>query len=126
MKYERKIWNSETEVDDLRQIQIGLVPLPNDNPWNPYKFIMKTAQYMSLGIVPVGTPMASNPEVIRHGENGFLAASDSDWTDAVSTLINDEELRLSMSRVAARDATEKYSLQANARKIIAAFRSVEN
>lgn len=54
--YKAKFWSAETEVDDLRRMQIGLVPLPDDNPWNPYKFIMKTAQYMSLGIVPVGTP----------------------------------------------------------------------
>ena len=126
VRYEGRKWNGETEVGDLRRMHIGLVPLPADNPWNPYKFIMKTAQYMSLGIVPVGTPMASNPEVIRHGENGFLAASDSEWVEALSTLINDGDLRSRMSRRAARDAAEKYSLQANAAKIVAAFRSVVN
>ena len=126
VRYEGRKWNGETEVADLRRMHIGLVPLPADNPWNPYKFIMKTAQYMSLGIVPVGTPMASNPEVIRHGENGFLAASDSEWVEALSTLINDGDLRSRMSRRAARDAAEKYSLQANAAKIVAAFRSVVN
>ena len=124
VKHTARKWNAETEVDDLRQIQIGLVPLPDDNPWNPYKFIMKTAQYMALGLVPVGTPMASNTEVIRHGENGFLASSESEWIDHVSKLIEDRELRISLSRTAARDASEKYSLQANAEKIIAAFRSV--
>ena len=124
VRHEAKRWNSETEVEDLRRIQIGLVPLPDDNPWNPYKFIMKTAQYMSLGIVPVGTPMASNTEVIRHGENGFLAGTDREWKDAISTLIHDEKLRCAMSGQAAKDAAEKYSLQANAGKIVAAFRSV--
>jgi glycosyltransferase involved in cell wall biosynthesis len=123
VRHEAKKWSSETEVDDLRRMQIGLVPLPDDNPWNPYKFIMKTAQYMSLGIVPVGTPMASNTEVIRHGENGFLARSQREWVDAMTTLIRDDDLRLSMSRQAARDAAEKYSLQANAEKIVAAFES---
>jgi glycosyltransferase involved in cell wall biosynthesis len=121
--YHAKRWNSRTEVDDLRQIQIGLVPLPDDNPWNPYKFIMKTSQYMALGIVPIGTPMASNTEVIRHGENGFLAGSESEWVDAIATLIRDDELRRSMSRQAASDAANKYSLQANAGKIVAAFES---
>jgi glycosyltransferase involved in cell wall biosynthesis len=116
-------WNGETEVDDLRRIQIGLAPLPDDNPWNPYKFIMKTAQYMSLGIVPVGTPMASNTEVIRHGENGFLASTDDEWVEYISTLAHDSELRRSMSREAALDASSKYSLQANSEKIVSAFRS---
>jgi glycosyltransferase involved in cell wall biosynthesis len=123
VRHEAKKWVSETEVDDLRRIQVGLVPLPAENPWNPYKFIMKTAQYMSLGIVPVGTPMASNNEVIRHGENGFLAGTEDEWIEAITTLVNDDDLRCSMSREAARDAAEKYSLQANAGKIVEAFKS---
>jgi glycosyltransferase involved in cell wall biosynthesis len=124
VNYRGRRWNEATEVDDLRRIQIGLVPLP-DHPWNPYKFIMKTAQYMALGIVPVGTPMASNTEVIRHGENGFLASTDDEWIEYLSCVIGDSELRKNMSRQAADDAIAKYSLQANAEKIIEAFRSVE-
>ena len=123
VKYHAQKWDGATEVDDLRHMQIGLVPLPDDNPWNPYKFIMKTAQYMSLGIVPVGTPMASNLEVIRHGENGFLAGNDDEWIEQISTLVRDADLRKKMSHEAARDASAKYSLQTNADKIVSAFRS---
>lgn len=123
VKYRASRWNGDTEVDDLRKMQIGLVPLPDNNPWNPYKFIMKTAQYMSLGIVPVGTPMASNTEVIRHGENGFLASTDEEWTDYLTLLATDADLRYKMSAAAAGDALEKYSLAANSTKIIEAFRA---
>ncbi|QQS39771.1 MAG: glycosyltransferase family 4 protein [Acidobacteriota bacterium] len=122
VQYTAKEWKAETEVEDLRKMQIGLVPLP-DRPWNRYKFIMKTAQYMALGIVPVGTPMASNTEVIRHGENGFLAATDAEWVEYLSLLSTDNELRERLSEVAARDAVSKYSLQANAPKIVEAFRA---
>ncbi|NOT47179.1 MAG: glycosyltransferase family 4 protein [Acidobacteria bacterium] len=115
-------WSESTEVEDLRRMQVGLVPLP-DSPWNRFKFIMKTAQYMSLGIVPVGTPMASNTEVIRHGENGFLADTDEEWVKYVMMLVNDHELRTKMSETAARDAVAHYSLKANAPKVIEAFRS---
>ncbi len=123
VKYEASTWNANTEVDDLRKIQIGLVPLPN-NGWNPLKFIMKTAQYMSLGIVPVGTPLASNVEVIRHGENGFLAANDNEWEEYLRILLNEKELLKRFSKVAAKDAEEKYSLRANMPKVLDAFRSV--
>lgn len=116
-------WNAETEVEDLRKIQVGLVPLPSDNPWNPYKFIMKTAQYMALGIVPVGTPMASNPEVIRHGENGFLAGNEADWKEYISALVADTALRERLSTAAVADAQANYSLEANAGKIVEAFRA---
>ncbi len=122
VKYSAQKWNGETEVEDLRKIQIGLVPLP-ENSWNGYKFIMKTAQYMALGIVPVGTPMASNTEVIKHGENGFLAATDAEWVEYLTILAEDSNLRNAMSRQAAQDAQENYSLEANAPKVIEAFRA---
>lgn len=122
VNYTAQKWNGATEVEDLRRIQVGLVPLP-ENSWNGFKFIMKTAQYMALGIVPVGTPIASNPEVIRHGENGFLAETDAEWIEYLTTLIKDDKLRNRMSAAAAHDAREKYSLEANAPKIIEAFRA---
>ena len=122
VKYSAQKWSGETEVEDLRRIQIGLVPLP-ENSWNRYKFIMKTAQYMALGIVPVGTPMASNTEVIKHGENGFLAANDNEWVEYLTLLAEDAKLRNKMSAQAAQDAQENYSLEANAPKVIEAFRA---
>lgn len=122
VRYTAQKWDGATEVEDLRRIQVGLVPLP-DFSWNKHKFIMKTAQYMALGIVPVGTPMASNPEVIKHGENGFLAANDDEWIEHLTTLVKDDKMRNEMSAKAAEDAREKYSLEANAPKIIEAFQA---
>ncbi len=120
--YTAQKWSAETEVEDLRKMQIGLVPLP-DVSWNKHKFIMKTAQYMALGIVPVGTPMASNTEVIRHGENGFLAETDDDWVKYLTILVEDDKLRNQMSVTAVKDAQTKYNLEANTPKIIEAFRA---
>ncbi len=124
IKYTAQNWLAETEVDDLRKMQVGLVPLPA-NEWNRYKFIMKTPQYMALGIVPVGTPLASNPEVIRHGENGFLADTDEEWIEYLELLVHDHSLRNRMSAEAAKDAKAKYSLAANTPKVIKAFRSAK-
>ena len=125
VKYTAQKWNGDTEVEDLRKMQVGLVPLPQ-NSWNPYKFIMKTAQYLALGIVPVGTPMASNPEVISHGVNGFLASTDAEWLEYLMLLVKDHKLRNEMSKRGAIEAREKYNLEANRTKIIDAFRSALN
>jgi len=122
VSYSTQKWNGSTEVDDLRRLQIGLVPLA-DLVWNPYKFIMKTAQYMALGIVPVGTPIASNPEVIQHGENGFLAESNEDWVRYIQLLIDDKELRMKLSSQAAKDAEANYSLRSQTSKVVEAFRA---
>ena len=120
VKYTAQKWKLETEVEDLRKMQVGLIPLA-DIDWNDYKFIMKSAQYMALGIIPIGTPKASNPEVIRHGENGFLATSPDEWVKYVRILADEAKLRSKMSAQAAQDAKEKYSLQAYTSQIIEIF-----
>lgn len=123
VKYTAQKWSAETEVADLRRMQIGMIPIPRTHAWNKYKFYMKSAQYMALGIVPVGTPVGSNPEAIRHGENGFLADTDDEWVEYISLLVRDRDLLNRLSAQAAQDAQEKYSLKANAPKVIEAFRA---
>lgn len=122
VRYTAQQWRAETEVEDLRKMQIGLVPLPV-NEWNKRKFYMKSAQYMALGIPPVCTPLGSNPEVIEHGVTGFLANTTGEWVDYLERLIRDPALRLEMSHNAARVAQEKYSLEGNEAKIVEAFRA---
>lgn len=120
--HEARRWNAETEVQDLREFDIGLVPLPLTD-WTPHKFYLKLVQYTALGIPAVATPLGSNPIVIRDGENGFLADTDQDWVQALERLIEDHALRERMGKQAAQDAHRKYTLQANADKIVAALRS---
>lgn len=123
--YTAQKWSADTEVDDLRKMQIGMVPLPV-NEWNKRKFYMKTAQYMALGIPPVATPLGSNPEVIEHGVTGFLANSEEEWIECLQRLIENHELRWSMSLKAVEAAKERYSLEGNTKKIIEAFRGALN
>lgn len=122
VRFTAQAWRAETEVEDLRTLQIGMVPLPL-NEWNKRKFYLKVAQYMALGIPPVCTPLGSNPEVIEHGVTGFLADTQDEWITYLEQLITDPALRLQMSTQAARVAREKYSLVANAERIVAAFRA---
>ena len=123
--YVAQKWSAETEVADLRKMQVGMVPLPL-NEWNKRKFYMKTAQYMALGIPTVATPLGSNPEVVEHGVTGFLADSEEEWIKYLSLLIKDHELRLRMAHAAATAAQKKYSLEGNTEKIIEAFQAAMN
>ena len=125
VRYEAQKWSAETEVEDLRKMQVGMVPLPV-NEWNKRKFYMKTAQYMALGIPTVATPLGSNLEVVQHGVTGFLADSEAEWVEYLGRLIGDYELRRRMSYAAAEAAREKYSLEGNTKKIIQAFQAALN
>lgn len=123
LDFTSQTWSADTEVEDLRQLDVGLVPLP-ENEWNKRKFLMKIAQYMALGIPPVSTPMGSAPFDIEHGVNGFLAATDEEWVRYLEILVRDDELRIDMSGHAAATARTRFSLEANEAKIVGAFRSV--
>jgi L-malate glycosyltransferase len=118
-------WCAETEVEDLRRLDVGLVPVPLTR-WTPHKFFLKLVQYMALGIPPVATPLGSNATVIADGETGFLARDNGEWRRAVGRLVGDTELRERVGKRAAEVAHERYTLQANAEKIVAAFRSVRS
>jgi glycosyltransferase involved in cell wall biosynthesis len=115
-------WRAETEIDDLRALDVGLLPVP-PSPWEPNKFYLKLIQYMALGIVPVASPAGDNARVIEHGVHGFLVESPREWIDTVDRLIADPALRARIGRAAAARAAERYTLQANAERIVGAFRS---
>ena len=115
-------WRAETEVQELRKLDVGLLPVPL-TPWTPHKFYLKLVQYMALGVPPVATPLGSNPIVIDDGRTGFLADSEDAWVTAVERLLDNAELRDEIGERAAQTAHERYTLQANAEKIVAAFRS---
>ncbi len=66
VRFAAQPWRAESEVDDLRRLDVGLLPLPL-TPWTPHKFYLKLVQYMALGIPPVATPLGANTTVIAEG-----------------------------------------------------------
>ena len=116
-------WRAETAVEDQRRFDIGLLPV-RTTAWAPHKFYVKLVQYMALGIPPVATPVGANGKVISDGRTGFLASNDAEWSAALERLVDSEDLRERTGKLAADVARDHYTLQANAERIVAAFRSV--
>lgn len=104
-------WRKETELDDLRTMDIGIMPLPDDE-WARGKCGLKGLQYMALGIPTLMSPVGVNSTIIRDGEDGQLATTTEDWVGKISRLIEDADLRQRMGRAARRTVEERYSLRA--------------
>jgi len=68
------------------------MPLPDDE-WSKGKCGLKGLVYMSIGIPSVMSPVGVNTQIIRHGENGFLAGTEAEWFEILSLLIESPELR---------------------------------
>jgi glycosyltransferase involved in cell wall biosynthesis len=122
---EFKPWNKETEIEDLSHFDIGIMPLPNDE-WAKGKCGFKGLQYMALEIPTVMSPVGVNTEIIQDGENGFLAATEDEWIQKLSLLIESPELREKLGKAGRKTVVEKYSVEANKQKYLDAFNSVLN
>ena len=103
-------WNEEKEVEQLLELDIGVMPLFMDE-WSKGKCSMKGIQYMGLGIATVMSNIGANKVVIQNGKNGFLADAAKDWVACLSNLIENENLRNEFGVEARNTIVEKYSIQ---------------
>ena len=118
-------WSRDTEIEDLSVIDIGIMPLP-DEEWEKGKCGFKGLQYMALGKPTVMSPVGVNTEIIQDGENGFLASSESEWIDKLSQLIESKVLREKLGTAGRTSVLKKYSVEANKQKYLNLIRSVLN
>lgn len=113
-------WSEQTEVSDLQEGDVGLLPL-NDLEWNNWKFFFKTIQYMAVGIPVVARRMGSNSEVIQDGVNGFLVETMNEWYEKLDLLVSNPELRIKMGEAARQTVLENYSLKTQMPRVVKVF-----
>ncbi len=101
-------WIRETEVEDLSAIDIGIMPLPDDD-WSKGKCGFKGLQYMALEKPAVMSPVGVNNEIITHGKNGFLADSPEEWEHVLSQLIENADLRKKIGKAGRKTVEDRYS-----------------
>ena len=116
-------WRSETELDDLREIDIGLMPLP-DEDWSRGKCGLKALQYMALGIPTICSPVGVNSTIIKDGENGFLADGIAEWVEKIKLFVHSPALRRKIGMAGRKTVEDDYSASVIAPKVLDIFRLV--
>jgi len=116
-------WSESTEVDFLKQFDIGIMPLP-DEPWARGKCGFKLIQYMACGLPVVASPVGVNTEIVEHGVNGYLASSTEEWSRALQALSRDPELRHRMGAKGRQKVESSFSLQVMAPRLISSLASI--
>jgi glycosyltransferase involved in cell wall biosynthesis len=104
-----KAWSLEEEVEDLRNFDIGLMPMPDD-PWTRGKGGYKLLQYMAVALPVITSPVGINRQIVDHGENGFWAETAEQWQEKIEHLVADAELRRHMGRAGRKKMERVYSL----------------
>ena len=105
-----KQWSYDNEAKDIRNLDIGIMPLVDDE-WAKGKCGLKLLQYMACGVPVVASPVGVNREIINDGENGFLAATDEEWFKNLSLLACNEALRRRLGQKGRETVEKHYSLR---------------
>jgi glycosyltransferase involved in cell wall biosynthesis len=111
-------WRASSEVDDLRPVDVGLMPLPDDE-WSRGKCGTKALQYMALGIPPVVSPVGAGAAIVRDGVNGYHARDEEEWVEKILRLLRDPVLRQRLGAEARRTVVERYSAHVQAPRMAA-------
>jgi glycosyltransferase involved in cell wall biosynthesis len=113
-------WNKETEIDDLMNINFGLMPLPDDE-WSKGKCGFKALQYMALGMPALVSPVGVNSEIVTNGVDGYICETNEDWEKHIRILLADATLRTIMGEKARKKIIEKYSVLSNTQNFLSLF-----
>ncbi|MEW6263014.1 MAG: glycosyltransferase [Thermodesulfobacteriota bacterium] len=118
-------WELAREYDYFSLFDIGLMPLLNIE-FSKGKCAFKLIQYMAAGVPVAASAVGANLEVVRDGENGFLAASTEEWVSKLRRLLTDEELRAEFSRQGRETIVGRYSLSSQLGPYAAIIRGVSH
>lgn len=118
-------WRKNSELVDLCSIDIGIMPLPDDE-WAEGKCGLKGLQYMALGIPTIMSSVGVNKEIIQDGVNGFLAKDDLEWEKKLELLINSKDLRKKIGQNGRKTVEDKYSVKAWQNKYLEHFNNLIN
>src|SRR5690606_9749250 len=112
-------WNKKTEIEDLLEMDIGIMPL-YDTDWERGKCGFKALQYMALEIPAVVSAVGVNTEIVEDRVNGFICEPISEtnpdqypkWERGLLELLKSEELRVQLGESGKRRVEARYSVEA--------------
>lgn len=108
-------WSLETEIAALYTIDIGLMPLI-DNEESKGKGAFKLIQYMGLGIVSVASAITINKEIIDHGRNSILVDKEEDWVSILTSIVSGEINLKSLGERARNTIDDGFTFNSNSEK----------
>ena len=116
-------WAEATEVQSIRSCDIGIMPLL-DTPWEAGKCGYKLIQYMACGLPVVGSDIGVNPDIVPHGQCGYLASTPQQWLAALTSLLQDPALRQRLGQAGRNRVEQHYCIQQTGPRLAELIRSV--
>jgi glycosyltransferase involved in cell wall biosynthesis len=105
-------YDLSSEIDDLLKIDIGLMPLENDDI-SKGKCGFKLIQYMGLGIPGIASAITVNKEIVHDGINGWLVHDIEDWETILLKALNNISSIAVLGENARNTIKDNYSFISN-------------
>jgi len=99
------LWSRETYLYEMAKADIAICP--QNYLLQPAKSNVKLVTAMALGLPTISSPLQAYLEIIRNGENGFIARNEQEWEEALIAL-KDYSVRQKMSQCA-RNTGQNYT-----------------
>lgn len=107
VRHEFRSWRLESEIDDLTDVDVGLMPL-SDDAWTRGKCGFKAIQFMALGVPVIASPVGVNARIVRNRANGLTARTTPDWVSAIRAIALNPSERHDMGRQARATIVQHY------------------
>lgn len=105
LKVEKVTWSLDGQYSALRECDIGLAPLP-DNNFTKGKCGFKILQYQAAGLPVIASPVGMNIELIEAEKTGLFASNITQWADKISTLFENSDLRKKLANAAKKNVVK--------------------
>jgi glycosyltransferase involved in cell wall biosynthesis len=123
VEIEHRAWSLETEVDAIRAMDVGVMPLP-DSDFARGKCGYKLIQYMACGLPTVASAVGENNAIVDPGITGFLARDEGGWIVALRRLLASSQLRNTLGAAGREKAVKSYGLAGAAEDFGSVLREV--
>jgi len=115
----------EKICEEMAEFDIGLMPLTNTE-FNKGKCGLKALEYMSIGTVPVVSPLGVNCQIVKDGENGFWADNTEEWYEKLSHLIRNPAKLSRFSQSGRRHVEKNYAFEVIAKRWVNLLADIAN
>jgi len=121
--FDHQPYSPETEVEDVRAIDIAIAPQIED-PWTRGKVSTKLLAYFAAGLPTVASDVEAHRGIVRDGINGLLAGTLSSWEERLERLIASPDMRDALGAEARKTVEAEFSLEATVPKYVELFRAL--
>lgn len=111
-------------LDKVAEAAVGLQPVCLDNEFSRGRSFGKILAYLGGQVAIVASNVVDHPLFFRSGENGMLVSDNVDeWANAIVTLLENRELRVSMARAGWQDFHSRLTTEVFAKLLDPVLRS---